>query len=131
MSQRRLLIVDDEAPLLQLLEKYLRRLGYDVDVYTTAEKAWERFQAGPFDYAIIVADLTLPGMSGEQLLEKMLGLNPDVPILVCSGYPFDLTQLPLNSAGQAAFLQKPFLPKMLGESLNQLLKSADAGRSAS
>ena len=130
MVQKRLLLVDDEAALLELLQKYLLRLGYEVDVFATAGDAWQRFQAGPLDYAVVIADLSLPDMSGERLLEKMLALNPALPVLVCSGYPFDTGQLPLKSARQAGFLQKPFLPKMLGEALNRLLKSDAASPGA-
>lgn len=120
MSQR-LLLVDDETSLLRLLERYLRRLGYDTDACSTAEEAWDRFQNEPDGYSIVVADLTLPDMSGEELLQRILTLNPRVPILVCSGYPYDPSSLPLHSPAQGGFLQKPFLPKMLGQALERLL----------
>src|SRR5579872_457501 len=123
MSRTRLLVVDDEAALLQLLQKYLVRLGYDIDACRSAQEAGERFQASPLSFAIVVADLNLPGMSGEELLMRMLALSPNVSVLVCSGYPYDTSRLPLASPTQAGFLQKPFLPKMLGEALDRLLRA--------
>jgi DNA-binding NtrC family response regulator len=124
MSLRRLLVVDDETSLLQLIEKYLIRLGYAVDSSSSGSEAWARFQRDPEAYLAVISDLTLPDMSGEELLHRILGLNPAARVLVCSGYPFDTARLPLAYPAQAGFLQKPFLPKALGEALDRLLKEA-------
>ena len=122
MGVNRLLLVDDEISLLGLLEKYLLRLGYQVDACATANDAWQRFEQMPEAYAAVVADLTLPDMSGEELLNRVLRLSPSARVLVCSGYPFDISRLPLANPAQAGFLQKPFLPKALAEALDRLLK---------
>lgn len=116
MSAERLLVVDDEAALLQLLRRYLERLGYQVETAGSAEDALAKFSASPNDYAAIVTDMTLPGMNGEELLEHMRTLRPGVPALISSGYPYE----PRSPA--TGFLQKPFLPAMLAEELERLLK---------
>ncbi|MEO7142703.1 MAG: response regulator [Bryobacteraceae bacterium] len=121
MSPLRLLVVDDETALLQLLAKYLTRLGYAVDACASAGDAWDRFHRAPGNYALVAADLTLPDMPGEELLRRMLELNPRVCVLVCSGYPYDPSDLPVAAPAQAGFLQKPFSPKMLAEALERLL----------
>ncbi|MFN3324360.1 MAG: response regulator [Bryobacteraceae bacterium] len=115
-----ILLVDDEESLLPLLEKYLTRLGYAVKTSVTAEQAWNAFSTAPQAYSLVIADLSLPDMPGQELLRKMLELAPETRILVCSGYPFRATELPGVKA-DIEFLQKPFLPKVLGEKVNAML----------
>jgi DNA-binding NtrC family response regulator len=73
-----------------------------------------------------VADITLPEMSGSELLGRMLHLNPRACILICSGYPFDMSTLPVAYQRQIGFLQKPFTPRMLADSIARLLVDRDA-----
>jgi DNA-binding NtrC family response regulator len=112
----RLLLVDDEAGLLDLLKKYLERLGYEVDARTAPEEALALFEADPHRYGLVLTDLTLPGLSGEQMLERMHALNPRLRAIVSSGYPYQ------PRSKQVAFLQKPYLPKMLADSIEKMLR---------
>jgi two-component system cell cycle sensor histidine kinase/response regulator CckA len=115
-SGARLLLIDDEPPLLELLKKYLERLGYEVDACLSAEDALERFEADPSRYALVLTDLTLPAMSGEEMVERMRARTPGVRTIIASGYPY------VPRSKQIAYLQKPFLPKMLAETIEKLLK---------
>jgi DNA-binding response OmpR family regulator len=100
-----LLLVDDEAALAALLKKYLERLGYQVDACTHPEAALDLLDAHPQRYALLVTDLTLPTMNGEQLLERSRERAPALRAIIASGYPYEP-----RLAG-VEFLQKPFLPK--------------------
>lgn len=113
----RLLIVDDEAPLLDLLRRYLERLGYEVETFSDAAEALARFASGPTRFALVISDLSLPGTSGEELLEQMQRLNPQLRALISSGYPHQ-TRLP-----GVGFLQKPFLPQQLAKAVEKALHS--------
>lgn len=113
----RLLIVDDEKPLLGLLKRYLERLGYQVDVAGTAEEALAAFESDPNRYVCVLTDLTLPGMNGEELVERMRVQNPKLPALISSGYPYQ----PKPSKARTGFLQKPYLPQMLVEAVQAIL----------
>jgi DNA-binding NtrC family response regulator len=117
----RILLVDDEPALLQLLEKHLQRLGYEVETHQAATDALLRFEAAPANYDLVIADLGIPDMPGDALLQRMLEIRPEIPILICSGSPYYLANLPKPLAEQVAFLQKPFLPKMLGEAIQRLI----------
>jgi two-component system, cell cycle sensor histidine kinase and response regulator CckA len=117
----RILIVDDEKALLVVMEQYLRRLGYEVAACLSGQEAWDLFEAHPSAYSLVLADITMPEMSGQELLRRMLQLNPAICILICSGYPFDVATLPAAVHHQVGFLQKPFTPKMLAGSIEQLL----------
>jgi DNA-binding NtrC family response regulator len=117
----RILVVEDEVSLIQLLEKYLRRLGYEVDAYSASKDALARFKAAPQSYDLVIADLGMPDIPGDTLLTRMLEIRPDLRILICSGSPFYLSNLPEALEQQVAFLQKPFVPKMLAEAIARLL----------
>ena len=115
----RILIVDDEQQLLSLLKRYLERLGYEVELAATAEEALACFESDPLRYACVLTDLALPGMNGEQLLERLRALNPRLPALISSGYPYE--PKPGPSKARTGFLQKPYLPQMLVEAVERIL----------
>ena len=119
----RILLVDDETPLLQLLEKYLQRQGHQVQTYSTSPEALRSFEESPANYDLVIADLGMPDMPGDTMLRRMLAVRPDIPILICSGSPFFVSTLPKTLAKHVVFLQKPFAPKMLSEAIDKLLAS--------
>ena len=118
----KILLVEDEPPLLQLIEKYLQRLGFDVETHLKSFDALRNFEADPNRYALVVADLGMPDLPGDTLLTRMLEIRPNLRILVCSGSPFFIENLPRSLQQQVAFLQKPFVPKMLADAVQNLLK---------
>jgi two-component system, cell cycle sensor histidine kinase and response regulator CckA len=129
-TQEHILVVDDEQSLLVVMEQYLRRLGHSVVACRSGLEAWELFERDPTSFTLVLADITLPEMSGAELLARMLRLNPRACILVCSGYPFDMSTLPAVYQRQIGFLQKPFTPRMLADSIARLLADRDAGNTA-
>jgi DNA-binding NtrC family response regulator len=118
----RILLVEDEPPLLQLIEKYLQRLGYEVETHLKSFEALRSFEAAPDRFGLVIADLGMPDMPGDTLLTRMLEIRPKLRVLVCSGSPFFIENLPDSLQRQVAFLQKPFVPKMLAEAVHGLLK---------
>ncbi len=116
MGSARLLLVDDEAALLELLKKYLERLGYDVDTCLASKDALALYEADPERYALVLTDLTLAGINGEEMLERMRLRNPLLRAVVSSGYPYH------SRSPQTEFLQKPYLPRMLAEAVENILK---------
>ncbi len=123
----RILVVDDEPALLSVMEQYLLRLGYEVTASRSAQQAWKLFEAEPSGFSLVIADITMPEMSGEELLSRLLDLNPAIRILICSGYPFDTSTLPAAGSGHIGFLQKPFTPKMMANAIAELFPEGQAG----
>jgi DNA-binding NtrC family response regulator len=119
-NPERILVVDDELPLLTVMEQYLTRLGYRVVACRNGEEAWQKFEPEPSAYSIVVADITMPDISGQELLARILALNPSLRILICSGYPFDPATLPAAMPNRIGYLQKPFTPKLLAEAIERL-----------
>lgn len=120
-SEIKILLVEDEPPLLQLIEKYLQRLGFGVETFLKSVDALRSFETAPDRYHLVIADLGMPDMPGDTLLTRMLDIRPDLRVLVCSGSPFFIENLPASLQRQVAFLQKPFVPKMLGDAVQKLL----------
>ena len=96
-----LLIVDDEPNLLDLLRRYLGRLGYEVVTCGNPQDALALFQATPDRFSLAITDLSLPALNGEELIERMRLIRPGLPAIITSGYPYQ----PRAGIG---FLQKPF-----------------------
>ncbi len=123
-TNERILVVDDEQSLLVVMEQYLRRLGHSVVACRSGLAAWEAFEADP-SFSLVLADITLPEMSGTELLQRMLERNPRICVLICSGYPFDMATVRIPDQRQLGFLQKPFTPRMLAEAIGRLLAARE------
>lgn len=117
----RILLVDDEAAITRLMQMYLTKLGYHVDASLDATGAFELVKPGSTPYDLLVADLTLPDMPGQQMALRMAEENERLRILFCSGYPFSVESLEERVQARSASLLKPFLPNMLAEAINDLL----------
>jgi DNA-binding NtrC family response regulator len=129
-SPIKILLVEDEPPLLQLIEKYLQRLGFEVETHLKSFDALRNFEAAPDRYSMVIADLGMPDMPGDTLLTRLFEIRPDLRVLVCSGSPFFIETLPNSRQHQVAFLQKPFVPKMLAEAVQNLLKQGPSNPAA-
>jgi two-component system, cell cycle sensor histidine kinase and response regulator CckA len=118
------MVIDDDPALLNFTCKYLTRLGYSVVPYLSAEEAWRQFVSPAEDFNLAVIDVSMPGLSGDQLSEMMLRSKPDVRLILMSGYPFDAQRLLEAGRERMAFLHKPFTPNMLAETVNRLLNDS-------
>ena len=117
-----LLLVDDEAPLLRLMQTLLTRYGYKVEGATTVGAARELFEADTDRFQLVVADITLPDGSGEDMAIRMAEQNPALRVLICSGYPHSLEAIPQQMQERFDVVQKPFLPSALTQAVENLLK---------
>ncbi|HET8550640.1 MAG TPA: response regulator [Bryobacteraceae bacterium] len=123
LERTRLLIVDDEAPLLRLMKAYLERVGYEVDTCADAANAFDCLSAEAKWQAAIL-DLSL--IAGRDDIIRLARRSPGLRVLVCSGSPFEVDALPADIRSRCSFLQKPFLPKMLLDAVEELLARTPA-----
>ena len=121
----RILIVDDEPPLLRMMSLYLGRLGYTVTAADSTDGAWALVEADPAAFALAVLDGSMPGMSMQELASRMLNANPSLCVLSASGYPVDIGALAAQAPGRVAFLLKPFAPKALAGAVRRLLAAEE------
>jgi CheY-like chemotaxis protein len=126
-TARRILIVDDEPPLLRMMGLYLTRHGYSVTTAESTEKAWSLVQSDPSAFDVAVLDGSMAGMTMEELATRLLTANPSLCVLGASGYPVDITALAARAPGRVAFLLKPFTPHSLADAVGGLLASQEKG----
>ena len=126
MPVARILVVDDQLALRNLLQKYLERMGVEVEAFSDPQAALERFRAPAPKFRRVLADRSMPALSGEDLLRAMLGSDPHVRGILCSGFPVGGTLLEAEYPGRTEFLQKPFPPRALAEIIQKLLGAPEA-----
>jgi two-component system, cell cycle sensor histidine kinase and response regulator CckA len=117
----KILIADDEPPLLKMMSLYLGRLGYSVTTADTTEEALAAAQAAPGEFAVAVLDATMPGLRMEDLALKLLAANPELCVLAASGYPMNMEAVERQAPGRVSFLHKPFTPEMLAAAVRRML----------
>lgn len=105
---QRVLLVDDEEPLVRLAEESLNELGYRPAPFTSSLSALDAFLANPEGFDAVLTDERMPGMNGSALIEEIRKLRPDMPVLLMSGYLGDLgNRTALHSVADEV-LKKPF-----------------------
>ncbi|HEY0947345.1 MAG TPA: CHASE domain-containing protein [Opitutaceae bacterium] len=118
----RILLVDDEESVRFVTSHMLRSMGLQVDTAADGAEALSRFEDSGLRYDLVVLDLTMPGMRGDEVLQRMRKLRPEVNVLLMSGYSEeDAIGHLVQDGGSIAFLQKPFSVSALREKLRQLL----------
>jgi PAS domain S-box-containing protein len=115
------LVVDDEPSLLELGAAMLRRSGYRPLTASRGEEALEVCRARPEEVDLVVLDLSMPGMGGQQCLESLQRLRPQLPVLIASGYHADQRVRQALSAGAAGFVAKPFTRAELLQKVREIL----------
>ncbi len=82
----RILLVDDEEPILRLEKMILERLGYRVQARNNGIGALGAFGADPRSFDLVITDMAMPRMTGDQLAEQLMAINPDIPIILITGF---------------------------------------------
>lgn len=119
-----ILAVDDDPAMLELVGEVLTPLGYNVLFAATGEEALHMSELGTDKIDLLLTDVVLPGIKGQELAEKIVNSNPHISVLFMSGY-----LCPSMARGDAekkveAFVQKPFVPNVLVRKMRQLLDAA-------
>jgi CheY-like chemotaxis protein len=103
----RVLFVDDEGALCAAGGMMLDRLGYRTTTHTSPNDALECFRQGPETFELLVTDLTMPGMSGVELAQRVLAIRPQLPIVLVSGYGGRWTPENVRELGITDLVSKP------------------------
>jgi len=81
----RVLFVDDEPGIVEVGQKALEYLGYEVVVRTSSLEALELFRAKADQFDLVITDMTMPNLTGDKLAQKLLQIRPGIPIILCTG----------------------------------------------
>src|SRR5580704_15151535 len=106
MSSARILVVDDDSSMAEMLDAYLRSRGFDSTWTSAADEAFELVSAKDFD--VVVTDLNLRGTSGLTLCSRVVENRPDIPVIVITAFGSLETAIQLVRAGAFNILTKPF-----------------------
>jgi signal transduction histidine kinase/CheY-like chemotaxis protein len=115
------MLVDDEPEILCLLQKMLQGYGYRVAPYTTAEAALQAFRAEPRRYDLIITDMTMPQMTGAQLVPELLKIRADIPVILCTGFSELINEEKAKSIGVKKYLMKPVPTSELAQAVREAL----------
>jgi len=116
----RVLVVDDDASMCDMLVSDLGELGFEVKARTAAPAALEALVASEFD--AVVADLNMPGMSGLELCERIVASRPDVPVIVITAFGSIQTAIAAIRSGAYDFVTKPLEVDALGLALERAIQ---------
>jgi PAS domain S-box-containing protein len=120
---QRVLIVDDEEPLVKLATRTLEELGYAPVGFTSSAAALAAFRADPQRFDAVITDERMPGMSGSALIREVRGIRDRIPIVLMSGYVGGKVATLAREAGAEEVLKKPLSARDLAASLSRMLHS--------
>ncbi len=119
-----ILLVDDEERFLKLGSKVLRRLGFSVLEARDGDGALETYRARGEEIDVVLLDMAMPGINGAQVFERLRVMDPEVQVLLMSGYPEDNAANRLVRGGAAGYLQKPISMSEVSLRILKILRQA-------
>jgi PAS domain S-box-containing protein len=120
-GNERILFVDDEELLVEVGVEMLKDLGYDAVGTTRPAQALEMFTARPQGFDLVITDMTMPGMTGDQLSARIQQCRSDIPIIISSGFNKRMTAERAAKLGIRAFLMKPVTVQKLSRTIREVL----------
>jgi len=116
----RILLVDDEKPIVVMETRILSRLGYRVTAFTDSIGALAAFRNDPEGFDLVITDVAMPDMAGDRLAVEMKKIRPDIPILLCTGFSERMTSEKIRDLGVQGLLTKPMLTRDLDVTLRKI-----------
>ena len=121
MAKERILFVDDEEALVEIVKLMLKQEAYEVVTRMSSAEALELFRTAPDDFDLVMTDMKMPKMTGERLAEKMMSIRPDIPIIICTGFSELVDEERARAIGIKAFVTKPYDVKKLSAIIRKVL----------
>jgi len=117
----RVLVVDDEAEILEMVKLSLESLGYRVLDYTNSKDALAAFAEDPEKFDLVVTDMTMPHLTGLELIQQVFAIRPKMPAILCTGFSELITKEKARALGIRELLSKPLLRTELAKSVRNAL----------
>ena len=125
-GSERILVVDDEEPILQVTQQSLRRFGYQVTTSSSGEEALNVFRDDPQAFDVILTDVNMPGMNGLELTRSLTEIRQGVPIVFMTGFNHSITPQQTKRLGVRELLMKPFKGSVLAAAVRRAVGSLGA-----
>jgi len=120
-----ILVVDDEETITALTGRRLKKLGYTVFTLTNPTRALKFVQDSSDKIDLVITDQTMPGLRGDELAARIRETQPDLPVIICSGYSSKMNPEKALKAGIEAFIMKPVQQNILARTVRQVLDNKD------
>jgi PAS domain S-box-containing protein len=121
LGHETLLLIDDDLPVLRMCQQVLEGLGYQVVTRTSSIEAIELFRVRHADFDLVLADMTMPSMTGAQLAWEFSRIRSDIPIIMCTGYSDLIDDHGVLPTGVAAVVSKPIHRSQLAHTIRRVL----------
>jgi signal transduction histidine kinase/ActR/RegA family two-component response regulator len=121
LGTEHILVVDDDIMLLDVTKRSLNSLGYHVTIETVSPEAVKKFTAHPDEYDLVITDMAMPEMNGDEMAAAMKAVRSDIPVIVCTGFSVRITEESARKKGFAAFLLKPVQLQDLARTVRKTL----------
>ncbi len=112
-GNERILFVDDEEVILSIVEDIFAKYGYKIDVFIDPEAALEHYLASPVEYDLLITDMTMPNMTGIELIKRVRKKQPEIPVFLCTGYSAKVPNNALDNLNITGLIDKPYPVKTL------------------
>ncbi|RLG22329.1 sensory box histidine kinase/response regulator protein, partial [Methanosarcinales archaeon] len=120
-GNERILLVDDEAMLVEVGSQMLELLGYRVTTRTSSVEALELFRTRPEEFDLVITDMTMPQMSGDILARELRKIRPSIPVIICTGFSERISPDRARLMGIQGFAMKPLVIKDLAGIVREVL----------
>lgn len=120
-GSERILLVDDEKAVVEIVQSMLGRLGYAVTARTSSIEALEAFRYKSESFDLVITDMTMPNMSGRDLSKEILAIRMDMPIILCTGFSDQMDEIRAEKMGISAFVMKPIVMREIAKTIRQVL----------
>ena len=117
----RVLLTDDEEQIVNMEQQMLERLGYHVTARTSSVEALKAFRAQPEKFDLVITDQTMPNMTGAELAQKLMGIRPDIPVILCTGFSEVIPEEKARAMGLRAYVMKPIVKSEIAKIIRRVL----------
>ncbi len=121
------LIIDDEQPIARMLDLMVRGLGYHAIVRTDSLEALRLFREDPWAIDLVITDMSMPNMTGLELMRELMAIRSDIPVILCTGFSRLIDEEKARAAGARAFVMKPFVKGQIARAIRRALDGEHGG----
>jgi two-component system, cell cycle sensor histidine kinase and response regulator CckA len=115
--------VDDEEVIARLGKEILETMGHEVEARTSSTQALELFRRDPAKFDLVIADQTMPNLTGAELARQMIKIRADIPIILCTGYSDTVTEQVAKSIGIREYVMKPIVTTDLAKAIERAMRA--------
>jgi len=123
-GNERILLVDDEEVIVRLVKQQLERLGYHVTPFIASPDALEALKTDPEAFDLVISDMSMPHMTGDQLAKELIDIRADIPVIMCTGFSERINRKKAAAIGIKGFLMKPVVNSKIAEMVRNVLDAS-------